>query len=492
MINKPISIVVLTILITLMVLNSCKKEHSDLTQKDTPASSLVNIAKQSLNTVSSQGKTYATSLQSIGMVPDWSKALTRINSKKKTVLAVPLERSATTYTELNMVATNGVGHTVFKRYTISEDGSVTLEFYALDGSLLKTGIYNPQTKLFKEHKLVTVKVSLFTPKNSGSSDLSLQANNKVTMSAHTGQQTFKALTSSSGKTTDDPDKGDGEDLDEVVIVGKHPTPPPPPEDPFYVPELPTGPADYYPTDPVSQGGGSEGQPTEQQLVEAFIKKIDTSQLKPCMKKVLNSLTNLQGGSIPQIIKLFSGTTPGYNWKLVDGVLPAGTNGQTDGSYNSSFQGVVTKFDGQKYTAASDLAIARTIMHESVHAFLVDYFHSNTLMAQASYPELVQQWINTKNPSLNDIQHDNMVNTFVGQIAASLSAYGDQQGYTFSTNTEKTQFYNDLAWGGLTNTKAFTNFPAATQARINDRLLSEQYQTDSNGNSKPSKGKIGGC
>lgn len=86
----------------------------------------------------------------------------------------------------------------------------------------------------------------------------------------------------------------------------------------------------------------------------------------------------------------------------------------------------------------------------------------------------------------------MVNTFVGQIATSLSEYGDQQGYTFATNTEKTQFYNDLAWGGLTNTKAFTNFPAATQARTNNRLLSEQYQTDTNGNSKPSKGKIGDC
>jgi len=237
------------------------------------------------------------------------------------------------------------------------------------------------------------------------------------------------------------------------------------------------------------GGGSSTAANEN---EAFNRKIDTTQLKPCMKQVLKSINNLQNGSIPKIIRLFSGNAPGYNWKLVDGVLPAGTNGRTDGNYNGGIQGVVTTFDSQKYTAASDLAIARTIMHESVHAFLVDYFHTNTLMAQATYPELVQQWINTKNPSLNDIQHDDMVNTFIGQIASSLAEYGDQQGYTFSTNTEKTQFYNDLAWGGLTNTNAFNNFPTATKARINDRLLSEQYQTDTNGNSKPSKGKKGGC
>lgn len=249
-----------------------------------------------------------------------------------------------------------------------------------------------------------------------------------------------------------------------------------------------------PSDPPPNGGfgGGGGSGSTANENEAFNRKIDTTQLKPCMKQVLKSINNLQNGSIPKIIRLFSGNAPGYNWKLVDGVLPAGTNGRTDGNYNGSIQGVVTTFDSQKYTAASDLAIARTIMHESVHAFLVDYFHANTLMAQATYPEMVQQWINTKNPSLNDIQHDDMVNTFIGQIASSLSEYGDQQGYTFSSNTEKTQFYNDLAWGGLTGTKAFNNFPAATRARINDRLLSEQYQKDTNGNNKPSKGKIGGC
>jgi len=149
-----------------------------------------------------------------------------MNSRKKIVFAVPLEKSATTYTELNMVATGGIGHTIIKKYSTLTDGTVQLDFYDLTGALLKTGIYNPQTKLFREHRTTIVKISLFTPRTSGSPDLSLAATPKATMSAKADYQNFKALTSSSGKTTDDPDKGDGEDLNEVVIVGVPPTSPP--------------------------------------------------------------------------------------------------------------------------------------------------------------------------------------------------------------------------------------------------------------------------
>lgn len=93
---------------------------------------------------------------------------------------------------------------------------------------------------------------------------------------------------------------------------------------------------------------------------------------------------------------------------------------------------------------------------------------------------------------NSVHHDQFVRSFVRTIANALQAYGVRHGNTFSTSFQKKQFYGDFAWGGLEDTSVFKSLSSAERTRISNRLRSEQYGTDSNGNPMPKKGKSGGC
>ncbi|MFI5451107.1 hypothetical protein ACHMWN_03030 [Pedobacter sp. UC225_61] len=229
----------------------------------------------------------------------------------------------------------------------------------------------------------------------------------------------------------------------------------------------------------------------------FLSKIDATQLKPCMKTILDTIKKLSNGSVAGIIQKFSGNLPGYNWILKDGGLPIGTNGQTSSIYNSSMGTVTTIFDSSKFTMGSDLSVARTILHESVHAYLITFFKTNLPNFIGSYPQMVQEWGIYNN--WNDTHHAEFVRSFVNDIGVALEEYGKKNGYNLPS-----QFYNDLAWGGLTHTIDAngnvietnwfkTNIPnILDRQRILNNLSAEQYGVNSNGNPQSKKGNNSGC
>ena len=118
--------------------------------------------------------------------------------------------------------------------------------------------------------------------------------------------------------------------------------------------------------------------------------------------------------------------------------------------------------------ATDLSIAKTILHESIHAFLLaSYFHEPELL-QLNYPQLVEEWIKAKYPSeLLNIHHEAIVRSFVADLAVTLKKYGELKGYDLQD-----QFYEDLAWGGLTSTKAYSELSYSVRKRIEDVILIE--------------------
>jgi hypothetical protein len=241
---------------------------------------------------------------------------------------------------------------------------------------------------------------------------------------------------------------------------------------------PTGPQ-YGGTFPTGGGGGSGTPPSE-----TFMDKINDTQLKPCMKSVLNSIKTLSNGSIAGIIQKFAGETPGFNWTLIDEALPPNWNGSTNPIYNAGT--VTTTFDSQKFTHASDLAIARTILHESVHAYLVASFKNDPTAYLLNYGQLMKKW-QDKNGSLNDFQHDLMTKNFIVDIGIALKEYGASKGYNLTD-----QFCNDLAWGGLDGTTTFTNLSNSDKTRIMNVILLEQTGFDSLGEQKVRKGKLSSC
>jgi hypothetical protein len=102
------------------------------------------------------------------------------------------------------------------------------------------------------------------------------------------------------------------------------------------------------------GAGGYNTPPPPPQSGTFLNKIDDTQLKPCMKSILNGIKNLSNGSVAGIIQKFAGETPGFNWKLKDGVLPPDWNAATSPKYNNNTGTVTTTFDSQKFNNASDL------------------------------------------------------------------------------------------------------------------------------------------
>ncbi|WKK85390.2 hypothetical protein QYS48_26285 [Marivirga arenosa] len=217
------------------------------------------------------------------------------------------------------------------------------------------------------------------------------------------------------------------------------------------------------TFPIPTGGGSEGiddndgsisivgNPTVEDAVEAhnLEKKIDDSQLEPCMQSIMTDLKNLNKG-VGEIIQKFAGDLNGYNWEVKDGDLPENQNAFTSQQYNSVTGTVTSTFDTDKFQNASDLSIARTILHEAVHAIILADSRNIPTEVGTKYPDLIRDYALQKfGGDANSIQHAEFVRNFVNEIAVALNQYGTLKGYSSEENFSP-QYYKDLAWGGLTH------------------------------------------
>lgn len=235
-------------------------------------------------------------------------------------------------------------------------------------------------------------------------------------------------------------------------------------------------------------GGDSGSSPAPTNNNEFVDKIDDQKLKDCFKKVLENLKNIDRTCLPNLVTVLSGTTPGYNWNMQDGNVSAGNNATTAIAYNRSTGTATTTFNSDLFKGGSDLAIAKTILHESVHAYLIAYFNVDYPAAQQTYSQYFDAFQNTTRPDLNELQHNEMVRNFIGSVAGNLITYGKNQGYNLPD-----QFYYDLSWGGLTDTSAFKNFSEEVQKRIKNVILSEQTGKDIDGNPSQPKGNTsGGC
>lgn len=220
--------------------------------------------------------------------------------------------------------------------------------------------------------------------------------------------------------------------------------------------------------------------------------IDDSQLRPCMKSVLNDLKKLTKGMSWMINRFnHSGTNslitsmiPGYNWKMIDGTLAQGT-GQTSSIYNKANATVTSTFDSRGWRDATDLSWARTVLHEAVHAYFVVYYSKNRPGFMGTYPQMVQDWNIYQN--WNQVHHEEFARSLVRDIADALQEFGINRGYSLSR-----QFYEDMSWAGLQGTTTFNNLSPTDKQRILEVNSIELTKKDTNGLTKPQKGKSAGC
>lgn len=160
------------------------------------------------------------------------------------------------------------------------------------------------------------------------------------------------------------------------------------------------------------------------------------------------------------------------------------------------------------TTATDLSIARTVIHESVHGLMVQMHEEGKFnlpdgTVDPSFADMAAAY--TKKQETNDAsglglaQHEYMAK-LVEDMATSLSAYGTQNGYNLPFT-----YYKNMAWGGLTYSMDSNNnvvenvFFTNAVPNYNDRMTIVNTQKaeqdndntllDGNGNTISPKGNV---
>lgn len=204
------------------------------------------------------------------------------------------------------------------------------------------------------------------------------------------------------------------------------------------------------------------------------------------------LMSSENGKFSQVMNQFKGNNPVpqvYNWSI----YMQTSNGSTVASASTLpvvQEGLFVKtyVYVDNVSEATDVSMARTFIHEAFHAYLVFVYRYHNI--DKDYIGLLNRFAADYNNNANDAHHALFINeNFVSEIATGLQEFGLSQGYNHSS-----QYYNDMAWGGLThiekpvNSGIFVLNPAFEEAvpnisdrqRILNRLEAEKLNHTVNG------------
>lgn len=182
-----------------------------------------------------------------------------------------------------------------------------------------------------------------------------------------------------------------------------------------------------------------------------------------LKNILLHLLTIRQGKIGAILDTFSNDYTNWSWMLKEDSLPKNVNGQT----TITRAGVLTTLDYNKLQKATNLSVARTMIHEMIHAYFLLYYRNDLLDARKSYPQIYNACKNDLNFDCNRVQHEEMEKYFVNDIAAALKEYGKSMHLKINNSV-----YTDLAWGGL-DIENSIQLSDMEKERIESRLVAEQ-------------------
>ena len=252
--------------------------------------------------------------------------------------------------------------------------------------------------------------------------------------------------------------------------------------PVYVP--PSGPGIYFPTTPgpggptypgrtpphgdgVGGGGGGGGGGSSGPRGKV---KFGNQNTNPCVGRILKKLQekDLKKLTVPNIGGL-SGTShlsEGIlrlfdkmdNLDLIFEIDEAGTNKNATTRVRAGFGAptIVITLDEEFVKNATQLGIARTIIHESVHAFLL---YATGKYSTSETAEILKVYREKYDNSL-DIAHHKYMTQFAEAIGKSLSVWDNNQ--------LGEEYYNNLAWsGGMITSEEFDELKTDQQNAIKD-------------------------
>ncbi|RAV27410.1 hypothetical protein DN748_18775, partial [Sinomicrobium soli] len=184
--------------------------------------------------------------------------------------------------------------------------------------------------------------------------------------------------------------------------------------------------------------------------------LDPSFMGTKAECVYNKLNNLSTG-FASAIKKFDGEFPVAHLKLsLSNSLPNSTNAETS---NSGALHIEITLNGNTLPNRTVLGLARTLVHETIHAEMFRKLRSvGYSVSIDDFPGIYDYYRRHGN-----WQHEQMAAHYRQTIVDILKEFDNTQ----HTN----QFYNDLAWEGLSGTTAWNELSSTERIRITNVISS---------------------
>jgi hypothetical protein len=213
-------------------------------------------------------------------------------------------------------------------------------------------------------------------------------------------------------------------------------------------------------------------------------EIVDDNLDDCSKGILDELKTLQENDIAKIIQRFGAPDSPYDWEIKT-ETPTNPNhaAETNWVLDSNGQGTpydyLTVIDPVYKNQATKIAVARTILHEMIHAYfisVIDDLENNESLTLTidDIKQLNILWQFIQNEAYEgqeiEIQHEQMASTYITPIKDALKEWNN--------SSQSNQYYEDLAWGSLTETGTFDYFhPIGSTSR--NRIINTNAAEDTN-------------
>ena len=255
------------------------------------------------------------------------------------------------------------------------------------------------------------------------------------------------------------------------------------------------------------GGGSNTNPTPPNLCQPISKDGNLGDVnilgnnQDCEEEEEDQIINeLKGKAdcvyqkmknnsiLSKTLAKFNGQNTPVNLVLRNGDLDPGTNGETD--YNLGLPMVTITLDNGASDNRPSLSVARTILHEAIHA---EIFRKIKTTSGMSYDSSTRTWklpngSRAHFPTLFDFynkypdnpHHNYMAVFYRAAMVEGLKEYAKEIGKTYPES-----LYQDLAWVGLHESDAWKNMfadPIYTKQE-QDRILKSRTDFNKTGNNE---------
>lgn len=222
-----------------------------------------------------------------------------------------------------------------------------------------------------------------------------------------------------------------------------------------------------------------GVNTEEDITRAISKKIESDDLDPCSNEILTDLKTLEQNDIAKILQRFGSTNSIYDWEIKTGT-PTNPDNIAETDWERDSNGAAQDYEYETLVRpsyvnqATEIAIARTILHEMLHTYLISLVDDAIITGSSdatNFPLLWNALVNqTYDNSPNQLQHEIIGRKFIEPLRDALKEY--------DTNSQPDQYYEDLAWGALENTSTFnTLYPVGSSSR--NRIINTNLAEDTN-------------